>query len=85
MYTEVSKNFVTKLFNTLEVVEVGDKHSPYVLVEDNDEFRAICRGLRIGSSDIVNVTDGEMVDLLALGAITYGIGTYEDEKGFVVE
>lgn len=85
MLADVSNDFVVKLFNTLEVIEVGESQSPYVLVEYNEEFKAVCRALQISNTDIASVSGGEMVDLLALGAITYGIGTYEDEKGFVVE
>jgi hypothetical protein len=85
MYAEVSKEFVAKLLNTLEVIEAGDGDSPYVLVEDNAEFRAVCRALKIPNYEIVSVSGGDdVVDLLALAATTYEISEYDDAHGFVV-
>lgn len=83
--TRLSKKFATKLFNTLEVYEQSLDDSPYVLVENNEEFKAICRALNIQSIDIASVSDGQFVDVLALASITYGINTFEDGKGFVAQ
>jgi|GEM_PF-5359208 len=85
MYAELSKDFVAKLLNTLEVIEVGYGDSPFVLVEDNAEFRAVCRGLSIPNNEVVSVSGGEdVVDLLALAATTYGISEYHAVYGFLV-